>query len=101
MFIIMCIQVLLGIGVHWIKVKRHRFMTVSGRGPSNFIHMALGVFCMGLGFATVWTGKRDTTSVLCLGQEHSLVRPDMLLIPEALTVGTTLAVPSQCQNGGG
>lgn len=62
MFIIMCIQVVLGIGVHWIKVPKHRFMTKSGRGWSNFTHMILGVICMGLGFATVWTGRHQSLS---------------------------------------
>ena len=65
MFILMCVQVLLGVGVHWVKIKRHRFTAASGRGPSNYIHMILGVVCMGIGWATVWTGMFFSAMVRC------------------------------------
>ncbi len=55
----MIIQVLLGIFVHWIKVKPHKFRTVSDRGPSNFIHMFIGVIIMLIGWATVWEGESE------------------------------------------
>ena len=50
-------QVALGIFVHWYKVAPHRFQTSSGRGPSHFLHMILGVLIVMIGWATAWTGK--------------------------------------------
>jgi hypothetical protein len=52
LFILMSIQVMLGMGVHWIKVQRHRLMTAAGRGPTNFMHMCLGLCIMGVGWAS-------------------------------------------------
>jgi hypothetical protein len=57
LFIAIIAQVALGIFVHWYKSSFHRFQTKSGRGPSNFIHMVLGVAIVIVGWATAWTGE--------------------------------------------
>ncbi|KAK1925376.1 hypothetical protein DB88DRAFT_191822 [Papiliotrema laurentii] len=59
LFIAIIAQVALGIFVHWYKSSFHRFQTKSGRGPSNFIHMVLGVAIVIVGWATAWTGIDD------------------------------------------
>lgn len=64
LFVAMCLQVLLGIGVHWIKVPNHRFMTSSGRGWSNLTHIIIGVFIMAFGWGTVWTGEILSASLV-------------------------------------
>lgn len=56
MFIIMIVQVLLGVGVYLVKKKGDRFKTKSGRGPIHFVHVVLGLSVVGVGFATTYTG---------------------------------------------
>ncbi|WVQ72831.1 hypothetical protein IAR50_002392 [Cryptococcus sp. DSM 104548] len=58
LFILSIFQTLLGIYTHSYRPtpNQKRFTTSSGRGPSNFIHMALGLIVVAIGFATVWKG---------------------------------------------
>ncbi|WVQ80714.1 hypothetical protein IAT38_002819 [Cryptococcus sp. DSM 104549] len=55
LFVLCLLQTLLGIFVHWYQ-RAHRFQTAAGRGPTNFLHMMLGVFIIGIGWGTVWKG---------------------------------------------
>ena len=52
----MILQVLLGIGVHWIKPRHNKTSSGLGRGPTNYVHIGLGITTMAIGFAAVYTG---------------------------------------------
>ncbi|TYJ58907.1 hypothetical protein B9479_000340 [Cryptococcus floricola] len=58
LFVLCIFQTLLGIYTHSYRPtpNQKRFTTSSGRGPSNFIHMTLGLVVVAIGFATVWKG---------------------------------------------
>ncbi|KAK8858504.1 hypothetical protein IAR55_002731 [Kwoniella newhampshirensis] len=55
LFILTVAQTLLGLFVHFYQ-RPHRLQTASGRGPTNFLHITLGVVIVGIGFGTVWKG---------------------------------------------
>jgi hypothetical protein len=58
-FILMIVQVILGIAVHWLPRKKiFGFFKGEGhRGVLNYVHWPLGVVIMAIGFGTVYTGK--------------------------------------------
>ncbi|WRT67692.1 uncharacterized protein IL334_004664 [Kwoniella shivajii] len=58
LFILALIQTLLGILTHYWQ-PNHKFQTSSGRGPSNFLHIILGLTIVGIGFGTVWKGIQE------------------------------------------
>ncbi|WVR06275.1 hypothetical protein IAU60_003305 [Kwoniella sp. DSM 27419] len=55
LFILAIVQTCLGVFTHFYK-RTHKFQQASGRGPSNYIHVVLGLVVVGLGFGVVWTG---------------------------------------------
>ncbi|WWD18392.1 hypothetical protein CI109_102842 [Kwoniella shandongensis] len=55
LFILTLLQTALGLFVHFYQ-RSHRLQTASGRGPTNFLHVALGVVIVGIGFGTAWKG---------------------------------------------
>ncbi|ORY28521.1 hypothetical protein BCR39DRAFT_535096 [Naematelia encephala] len=57
LFILVILQIALGLGSHYYRPSRTIvFSTASGRGPSNFSHVALGLVVLALGWATAWFG---------------------------------------------
>ena len=57
LLVLILVQSGLGIAVHYVKIKPHRFTAASGRGPSNYIHMVLGVIVVSIGIWTAWKGE--------------------------------------------
>jgi uncharacterized membrane protein YidH (DUF202 family) len=57
LFIFTLFQVALGIFTHWYKSTAYSLHMKSGRGPSNFLHMALGLVLVILGWTTAWEGE--------------------------------------------
>ncbi|KAK4687769.1 hypothetical protein P7C73_g2349, partial [Tremellales sp. Uapishka_1] len=71
LFILMIFQVLLGVFVHWFKSSRFsKFRSSSGRGPSNYIHMGLGLVVVGVGFATIWEAMTEWDNFAGFGLVH-------------------------------
>lgn len=56
LFILCFFQVGLGIVAHYVKLPFQKLKDGSGRGPTNYLHMILGVALTGLGLGTVWQG---------------------------------------------
>lgn len=48
-------QVLIGASLHWIKP---RLIKTPGRGIYNYLHVAVGLAAIAVGFAAVYTGMR-------------------------------------------
>ncbi|AFR95058.2 hypothetical protein C343_03148 [Cryptococcus neoformans C23] len=55
LFVLCIFQTLLGLFAHFYQ-RVHRLQTTAGRGPTNFIHMALGLVIIAVGWGTVWKG---------------------------------------------
>lgn len=53
MLILVVLQSILGIVVHWFNVLKKN---AKGRSPFNYLHMTLGGAVVALGWATVWAG---------------------------------------------
>lgn len=60
LFALVMLQTLLGAFSHWYtpgwRMQKFTFVTKRGRGPSNFVHAALGVVCVAVGWSAAWTG---------------------------------------------
>ena len=63
LFILVLIQVFVGVITHWTKhhrlVERTKF--VARRGPLNFLHVTMGLAIVGLGWTTAYEGKLGGT----------------------------------------
>lgn len=55
-FVLIIVQILLGAGLYWLKPRRNKSTSTQGRGPTNYIHIILGLAVMAIGFAAVYTG---------------------------------------------
>lgn len=55
LFVLCIFQTLLGLFTHFYQ-RVHRLQTTAGRGPTNFIHMVLGLVIVAVGWSTVWEG---------------------------------------------
>lgn len=59
LLILMVIQVILGSVAHWVKRSIKSLQASSGRGPTHFLHMGLGVITIVVGWVTVWFGEQN------------------------------------------
>lgn len=59
LLILMVIQVILGSVAHWVKRSIKSLQASSGRGPTHFLHMGLGVITVVVGWVTVWFGEQN------------------------------------------
>lgn len=63
LLVLVILQGLLGCFAHFYvpgpRVRQYTFMTKRGRGPSNFIHVALGIIVVSVGWSSAWTGLTD------------------------------------------
>lgn len=63
LFALTIVQILLGLFAHYYtpgwRVRRFVFETKRGRGPSNFLHVIMGVIIVAVGWSTCWTGLTD------------------------------------------
>ncbi|ADV21802.1 Conserved hypothetical protein [Cryptococcus gattii WM276] len=55
LFVLCIFQTLFGLFTHFYH-RPHRLQTAAGRGPTNFIHMVLGLVIVAVGWGTVWKG---------------------------------------------
>lgn len=58
LFILMFVQVALGCVAHWVKRSVKSLQTASGRGPTHFMHVGLGIVTVVIGWVTVWFGEQ-------------------------------------------
>ncbi|CAD6578761.1 MAG: hypothetical protein TREMPRED_002264 [Tremellales sp. Tagirdzhanova-0007] len=54
LFALMFAQIGLGIFTHWVKARQG--FHFNGRGPTNFLHMILGLVTVAIGWATTYEG---------------------------------------------
>jgi hypothetical protein len=61
LFALIIVQTILGLFSHFCKpgprLRPYTFETKRGRGPTNFMHVALGIVCVGVGWSLSWTGE--------------------------------------------